>query len=123
MLPYGGYRIHDAAQILGGNPQRLPRNLHPAPKRRAHCTQDGRNSHETKLTDDRDLHRPVAFSPSEDRRQTPLDEVDVLDPTIERFGGYAGQQSILNYHRRSSSEMPNQSTTDIARDFSPSLAT
>jgi len=41
---------------------------------------------------------------------------------IERFGGYAGQESILNYHRRSSSEMPNQSTIDIASEFSPSLA-
>jgi len=42
---------------------------------------------------------------------------------IKRFGGHAGQESILNDHRRSSSEVPNEPSIDIAGEFAPSLAT
>src|SRR5262249_16020771 len=34
-----------------------------------------------------------------------------------------GQESILNDHRRSSSEVPNEPSIDIAGEFAPSLAT
>src|SRR5215469_1878628 len=42
---------------------------------------------------------------------------------IKRFGGHAGQESILNDHRRSSSEVPNEPSIDIAGEFAPRLAT
>jgi hypothetical protein len=40
---------------------------------------------------------------------------------IKRFGGHAGQESILNDHRRSSSEVPKEPSIGIVGEFAPAL--